>query len=173
MSRFKTSLAALASLLAMSGAPAFAAEPARSLAGDYGFMIGNWKCRVTEAGRPARETRVNFAWAYDGRFLRETVKSPDGKLQGEFLTSYDRRTDSFKGVGVGSWGGYVVWENKGLKGNRSHETGYVFADGKMTAISATEFEKVSQTHYIFRDFDVDASGAKTAPTDTEDCVKLG
>jgi hypothetical protein len=172
MNRFRTILAALTSLLAMSAAQAFAADPARSLAGDYGFMIGDWTCRVTETRQPDRETRVTYAWAYGGHLLRETVKSPDGKLQGEFLTSYDRRTDSFKGVGVGSWGGYVVWENKGLTRNRSHETGYVFADGKMTAISATDFEKVSERRYIFRDFDVDASGAKAAPTDTEDCVKL-
>ena len=171
MSRFGA--IALASLLAMGGGRALAAGPPRSLAGDYGFMIGDWTCRVTQRGQADHETRVNYAWAYDGRLLRETVKGLDGKLQGEFLTSYDRRSDSFKGVGVGAWGGYVVWENKGLTGNRSHETGYVFADGKMTAVSATDFEKVSETHYIFRDFDVDATGARASPTDTEDCVKQG
>ena len=146
---------------------------AKSLAGDYGFMIGAWRCQVTQKGQPDQETRVAFEWAYGGRLLRETVKSPEGELQGEFLTSYDPHSDSFKGVGVGAWGGYVVWENKGLSDNRSHETGYVFADGKMTPVSATDFEKVSATHYIFRDFDVDKSGARAAPTDTEDCVKQG
>jgi hypothetical protein len=167
----RLSLMAAAALFAAGSVLASDAPAKRSLAGDYGYMIGAWTCHVTQAGQTDQQTHVVFAWAFDGRLLRETVTGADGKPVGEFLTSYDPRSGSFKGVGVGNWGGYVVWENKGLAGNHSSETGYLFADGMMVPISRSEFEKVSETHYVFRDFDVDASGAKTTPTDTEDCLK--
>ena len=136
---------------------------ARSIETEYGALVGHWTCRVTEAGKPDTQTKVSFELVYGNQVLREIVT---GGQQGEFLTTYDKRSDSFKGVGVGSWGGYVVWENPGTTNGKSTEIGYLFGAGKMTAVSRTEWESVSATHYIIRDFQMD-----NTPADTEDCTK--
>jgi hypothetical protein len=140
-----------------------------SLESDYGFMIGRWTCHVTQAGAPDRDWNVVYEWAYDKRMLRESMQLGE-KLIGEFLTTYDKATDRFKGVGVGAWG-YVVWENAGFREGRLSERGYVFDSGKMTPVSRSEFERISDTHYMVRDFDADTAAAKGAATDTEDCIK--
>jgi hypothetical protein len=141
-----------------------------SLESDYGFMIGRWTCHVTQAGTPDRDLNVEYEWVYDKQVLRENMRLKD-KLIGEFLTTYDKNTDRFKGVGVGGWGGYVVWENQGFHEGRLSETGYLFDSGGMKAVSRSEFERVSDTHYVVRDFDVGPNSSKGPPTDTEDCVK--
>jgi len=142
-----------------------------SLESDYGFMIGRWTCHVTQSGTPDRDINVAYEWAYDKRVLRENMRLKD-KLIGEFLTTYDKTTDRFKGVGVGGWGGYVVWENRGFHGEHLSETGYMFDSGGMTPVSRSEFERVSDTHYVVRDFDVGPNSSEGAATDTEDCIKV-
>jgi hypothetical protein len=121
-------LAGTACLVLLLGYPIRASDaPVRhSLESDYGFMIGRWKCHVTQAGTPDRDISLEYAWAYDRRILRESMQLGD-KLIGEFLTSYDKATDHFKGVGVGGWGGYVVWENRGF--NEGHAFKQRFGDG--------------------------------------------
>ncbi len=151
---------------AASGAPA-----RHSLETDYGFMIGRWTCHVTQAGTPERDVSVEYEWAYDKRVLRESMRLGD-KLIGEFLTTYDKATDRFKGVGVGSWGGYVVWENSGFQADLLSEIGYVFDNGRMAQVSRSEFTRVSATHYVVHDFDADTASGKGAATDTEDCSKI-
>lgn len=141
-----------------------------SLEADYGFMIGRWTCHVTEAGKPDRDVSVEYEWAYARRILRESMRQGD-KLLGEFLTSYDKAANRFKGVGVGAWGGYVVWENNGFHAGRLSETGYVFDSGKMKPISRSEFERMSDTHYIVHDFEAGPNSSEGSPTDTEDCIK--
>lgn len=141
-----------------------------SLGSDYGFMIGHWTCHVTQAGTPDRDMSVEYEWAYDKHILRESMLL-GSKLIGEFLTSYDEVTDRFKGVGVGAWG-YVVWENAGFHEGRLSESGYAFDGGKMTPVSRSEFERVSDTHYVVHDFEADTASGKGAATDTEDCVKV-
>jgi hypothetical protein len=138
-----------------------------SLESDYGFMIGHWTCHVTQAGTPAREVSVEYEWAYEKRILRERMRLGD-KLIGEFLTTYDKASDRFKGVGVGDWGSYVVWENKGFHEGHLSESGYVFDGGRMMPVSRSEFERISDAHYIVRDFDAPSG----SPTDTEDCTKI-
>jgi hypothetical protein len=133
-------------------------------------MIGRWTCHVTQAGTPDRDLNVEYEWAYDKRILRESMRLAD-KLVGEFLTTYDQATGRFKGVGTGAWGGYVVWENPGFREGHLSETGYVFDSGRMTPISRSEFQRVSDEHYIVHDFDATSSSAGTA-TDTEDCIKV-
>jgi hypothetical protein len=146
--------------------------PARhSLESDYGFMIGRWTCHVTQAGTPDRDISVEYVWAYDGAIMRESMRLGD-KLIGEFLTTYDKATDRFKGVGVGAWGSYVVWENRGFHEGRASEIGYVFDGGRMTPVSHSEFERISETHYIVRDFDADTASRTGSATDTEDCKKI-
>ena len=140
-----------------------------SLESDYGFMIGHWACHVTQAGVPDRDLSVEYEWAYDKRMLRESMRLGE-KVIGEFLTTYDKATDRFKGVGVGAWG-YVVWENAGFHAGRLSERGYAFDSGKMTPVSRSEFERISETHYVVRDFDADTATTKGAATDTEDCIK--
>lgn len=141
-----------------------------SLQADYGFMIGRWTCHFTQAGTPDREVGVEYEWSYGGHIMRETMRIGDRQI-GEFLTSYDTDADGFKGVGVGAWG-YVVWENQGFHEGHASETGYAFNNGRMTAVSRSEFERLSDTHYIVRDFDADTASSKGLPTDTEDCVKV-
>jgi hypothetical protein len=152
-------------------ATAAADAPVRhSLESDYGFMIGQWTCHVTQAGAPDQEVRVTYEWSYDRRVLRENMRLGD-KLIGEFFTTYDKAADRFKGVGVGAWGSYVVWENQGFHDGRLSEIGYVFDSGRMTPVSRSEFERVSESHYIVRDFDADIGTSRGAATDTEDCTK--
>jgi hypothetical protein len=148
-----------------------AEDPSRhSMESDYGFMIGRWTCHVTQAGSPDRDVTAEYEWAYGKHILRETMRFGD-KTIGEFLTSYDKATDRFKGVGVGPWG-YVVWENAGFHDGHLSERGYSFDGGKMTLVSRSEFERIGDTHYVVRDFEpVKASGGEAA-TDTEDCVKV-
>jgi hypothetical protein len=113
--------------------------PARhSLETDYGFMIGRWTCHVTQTGTPDHDVNVEYEWSFDRRVLRETMQLGP-KLIGEFLTTYDKATDQFKGVG---------------------------------AVSRSEFERVSDTHYIVHDFDVGPAASIGAATDTEDCNKV-
>lgn len=141
-----------------------------SLESDYGFMIGRWTCHVTQAGTPDRDVSVEYEWAYAGRIMRESMRLGD-KLIGEFLTSYDKLTDRFKGVGVGAWGGYVVWENGGFRDGHLSETGYVFDSGRLTPVTRSEFTRISDTHYVVHDFDADTASSSGSATDTEDCVK--
>ena len=146
--------------------------PARhSLESDYGFMIGRWTCHVTQHGTPDRVASVEYEWAYDRRIMRESMRLGD-KLIGEFLTTYDNVTDRFKGVGVGAWGSYVVWENPGFHEGRASEIGYVFDNGRMTPVSRSEFERISDTHYVVHDFDAATASSRGSATDTEDCIKV-
>jgi hypothetical protein len=142
-----------------------------SLESDYGFMIGRWTCHITQAGTPDRDVVVDYEWAYDRRIMRESMRLAD-KLVGEFLTTYDKVTGRFKGVGVGAWGSYVVWENQGFHEGRASEIGYVFDSGRMTPISRSEFERISDTHYLVHDFEADTASRRGAATDTEDCSKV-
>ncbi len=132
-------------------------------------MIGRWTCHVTQDGTADRDVSVEYEWAYDKGIVRERMRLAD-KLIGEFLTSYDKATDRFKGVGVGSWG-YVVWENAGFHDGRLAERGFMFDGGEMTPVSRSEFERVSDAHYVVRDFEADTSAGGGKATDTEDCVK--
>lgn len=66
----------------------------------------------------------------------------------------------------------MVWENRGFHGGRASEIGYVFDGGKMTPVSHSEFERISETHYIVRDFDADTVSSTGSATDTEDCKKV-
>ena|ERR1700733_12463624 len=146
-------------------APAADAPTRHSLESDYGFMIGRWTCHITQAGTPERNVSVEYEWAYEKHLLRERMLLGP-KLIGEFLTSYDKGTDKFKGVGVGPWD-YVVWENSGFHDGRLSETGFTFDSGRMTQISRSEFERISDSRYVVHDFEVGGS-----PTDTENCIKL-
>jgi hypothetical protein len=154
-------------LLLVAGTSTRAADATvrHSLESDYGFMIGRWTCHVTEAGAADRDIRVEYEWAYDKHVLRESMRLGD-KLIGEFLTTYDKAGDRFKGVGVGIWG-YVVWENAGFHGGRLTERGFTFDSGKMTPVSRSEFERISDTHYVVHDFDAVGNA-----TDAEDCNKV-
>ena len=88
------------------------------------------------------------------------------KLIGEFLTTYDTATDRFKGVGVGAWGSYVVWENQGFHEGHAREIGYSFDSGRMTPIGRSEFERISDTHYVVHDFEAGTPSSSGAATDT-------
>jgi hypothetical protein len=144
--------------------------PRHSLEADYGFLIGRWTCHVTQAGTPDQQIAAGYEWSHDKRVLRENM-SLKGKVIGEFLTTYDKATDRFKGVGVGAWG-YVVWENAGFQDGRLSERGFVFDSGKMNPVSRSEFERVSDTHYVVHDFDADSAAGSGKATDTEDCIKV-
>jgi hypothetical protein len=145
--------------------------PARhSLQSDYGFMIGRWTCHVTQAGSPDQDISAEYEWSYDKHVLRENMRAGD-KLIGEFLTTYDKATDRFKGVGVGVWG-YVVWENAGFQDGRLSESGFSFDSGRMTPVSRSEFQRISDTHYTVRDFEAGTVAGSGKATDTEDCIKV-
>jgi len=171
--RIALALAGTASLVFLLGYPIRASDaPVRhSLESDYAFMIGRWKCHVTQAGTPDREVSLEYAWAYDRRILRESMQLGD-KLIGEFLTTYDKATDRFKGVGVGGWGGYIVWENRGFNEGHASEIGYMFDSGRMTPVSRSEFERISDRHYVVHDFDASTPSSAGSATDTEDCIKV-
>ncbi len=160
----------LALLFSNAGRASDAPAP-HSLESDYGFMIGIWTCHVTQAGTPDRDVSAEYEWAYDRRIMRETMRLGE-KLIGEFLTTYDKATGRFKGVGFGAWGSYVVWENNGFREGRASETGYVFDSGWMTPVSRSEFERIDDTHYVVRDFDAGTSSSGGSATDTEDCAKV-
>ncbi|HTB89544.1 MAG TPA: hypothetical protein VK743_16390 [Steroidobacteraceae bacterium] len=171
--RFTLALAGSVSLGFAFGQITRASEPParHSLESDYGFMIGRWTCHVTQAGTPDREISVEYEWAYDRRVLRESMRLGD-KLIGEFFTTYDKAKDGFKGVGVGAWGSYVVWENRGFHAAHLSEKGFTFDGGQMTPVSRSEFERVSDTHYVVRDFDAGTGSSAGPATDTEDCNKV-
>jgi hypothetical protein len=100
--------------------------------------------------------------AYDRRIMRESMRLGD-KLIGEFLTTYDKVTDQFKGVGVGARGSYVVWENRGFHEGRASEVGYLFDNGRMAP---------GDTHYVVHDFDAGTASSSGSTTHTEDCIKV-
>jgi hypothetical protein len=141
-----------------------------SLEADYGFMIGRWTCHVTQAGTPDQEIIAEYAWTHDKHVLREDMRLGD-KLIGEFLTTYDKTTDRFKGVGVGAWG-YVVWENAGFHEGLLSERGFLFDGGKMKPVSRSEFQRVDDKHYVVHDFEADSAEGSGKATDTEECIKL-
>lgn len=72
---------------------------------------------------------------------------------------------------VGVWG-YVVWENAGFHEGHLSERGFSFDGGKMTPVSRSEFERISDAHYVVHDFEADSASASGAATDTEDCIKV-
>jgi len=88
-------------LLGTSAATTADAPASHLLESDDGFMIGRWVCHATRAGMPDREIRVDYEWAYGRSVLRENM-SRGAKLIGEFLTTCDKVTSRFKGVGVGA-----------------------------------------------------------------------
>jgi hypothetical protein len=163
-------LASISSVFLFHPTEAADAPARHSLESDYGFMIGRWTCHVTQANTPDRDINLEYEWAYDRHVLRESMRLGD-KLIGEFLTTYDKATNRFKGAGVGGWGGYVVWENSGFHEGHLSETGYLFDSGQMKPVSRSEFERVSDTHYVVHDFDAGPNSSKGSPTDTEDCIK--
>lgn len=163
--------ALLGALAATNAAQGQQAAPAPHALSEMAPFIGRWDCTVTEAGRPTSHMSAVYDWLYDGKALREIITAPG--YSGVFTTTYDRRSNSFKGVAVGSDGGALVWENAGFTDNRASEIGYVFGAGRLVPISRTDTEIVSATHYIIRDFGPDtATGARGPSTDTEDCTKL-
>lgn len=168
--QFVLALASVSSVLLCHPTEAAEAPARHSLESDYGFMIGHWSCHVTQAGTPDRDISLEYEWAYERHILRESMRLKD-KLIGEFFTSYDKATDRFKGVGVGGWGGYVVWENAGFHEGHLSETGYMFDSGQMKPVSRSEFERLSDTHYTVHDFDAGPNSSKGTATDTEDCIK--
>ena len=117
-----------------------------------------------------RDVSVEYEWSFDRRVLRESMRLGP-KLVGEFLTTYDQTTDRFKGVGVDAWG-YVVWENAGFHEGHLSERGFTFDGGKMTPVSRSEFERISDAHYDVHDFEAGTGSSNGSATDTEDCVKL-
>jgi hypothetical protein len=136
----------------------------------FDYLIGNWSCNVTEPGKPETQSSISFEWLYDKKVLKETVTA--GTYSGQFFTTLDKRNNKFKGVAIANDGGYIVWENPGLADNRASEVGYLFAAGKMIAVSRSDSEKISDSHYVIRDFGPDsASGGKGVEADTEDCTK--
>jgi hypothetical protein len=142
------------------------AQTKHSMEADYGFLIGRWTCHVTQAGTPDQTISAEYEWSFETHILRERMRLGD-KLIGEFLTSYDRARDGFKGVGVGAWG-YVVWENAGFQNGHLSERGFVFDSGNMRPVSRSEFERVSDSHYVVHDFEADTATASGKATDTED-----
>jgi hypothetical protein len=125
---------------------------------------------VTQAGQADQQTTATYDWMYDGAVLRETLTGPD--FAGQFLTTYDARSNTFKGVAAVSGGATIVWENGGMADNHSSEIGYVFGNGQMREVSRTTLERISDAHYIIRDFLPTTPVGPGAPTDTEDCTKI-
>jgi len=173
MKQQSTLVLAILCSLAFSAAGATQAseqQTKHSMEADYGFLIGRWTCHVTQAGTPDQTISAEYEWSFETHILRERMRLGD-RLIGEFLTSYDKARDGFKGVGVGAWG-YVVWENSGFQNGHLSEKGYVFDSGNMRAVSHSEFERVSDSHYVVHDFEADTAAASGKATDTEDCVKV-
>jgi hypothetical protein len=168
MSRTHISIAFLA-FAAISNAMAEPPKAPRHSMHEMDFLIGRWECRVSQAGHPEAHMTVTFDWLYRGTVLREMLEAPD--YSGTFFTTFDRRSDSFKGVAVGSDGNAIIWENGGMVDDRSSETGYVFGAGALTPVSRSTWERLSDTHYVIRDFGADTAAGPGAATDTEDCVK--
>jgi hypothetical protein len=164
-------LLALAGGLALLGLAGDAAAAGKHAMAEMTFLIGTWDCRVTQAGRPELKVEVVYDWMYETkRVLKETVKSAQGSAV--FQTAYDARSDTFKGVTIGPFGRAVVWENSGEQPDgTSTEVGYVFGDGRLTPVSRTDWQKLSETHYVIRDFGPDVGGAHGPAQDTEDCLK--
>jgi hypothetical protein len=144
-------------------------KPGRHSLSEFDFLIGRWTCTVTAGDKPLGKASAQYEWIYNGKVLKETLEAPG--YSGTFLTTYDPRTDSFKGVGVGNDGSYVVWQNGGIDGNKSSEKGYLFDADKLIPASRTEFEKVTNNHYLIRDFKPDTASGPGEPTDTEDCTR--
>jgi hypothetical protein len=165
-------LAALGAMLCASSA-AFADDGSnqpRSIVAELGFLIGNWTCKNTEPGKPdITIAQVKYEWAYDQKTLKETVNIPG--YQGQFFTTLDKKSNRFKGVAIDNFGGYIIWENQRVSDTKSTEIGYTFADGKMTEVSRTDFERLSDTHYIIRDYQPNTPAGRGAPIDVEDCTK--
>jgi hypothetical protein len=61
----------------------------------------------------------------------------------------------------------VVWENSGFSDGRLSERGFTFDSGRMTQVSRSEFERITDSRYVVYDFEADGS-----PTDTENCIKV-
>lgn len=133
-------------------------------------MIGRWQCRVSEAGKPESSFTASYEWLYGGKVLKETVTGPE--WSGEFFTTYDPKSNTFKGVAAMSSGGYVVWENGGMTDGHASELGFVFGDQKMHNVSRTTTDRISDTHYVIRDFMPDTPNGPGKPTDSEDCTKI-
>jgi hypothetical protein len=157
--------------LALAAASSMAEPPAapRHSLHEMDFLIGRWQCRVTQAGQPESRMTAVYDWLYGGKVLRETLEAPG--YSGMFFTTYDPRSDTLKGVAVGSDGNAIIWENGGTVDNRSTETGYVFGAGALKAVSRTTWERLSDSHYLIHDFGPNTAAGPGAPTDTEDCVK--
>jgi hypothetical protein len=164
-------VAAFAGASAMADpGPSAEAAPVHSM-DELAYLVGQWDCRVTLPGSDlSAQARATYGLMFDGRVLKETLAAPG--FSGEFLTAYDARSNSFKGVAATSGGQTVVWENKGMVDGRSSEVGYRFGDGQMTPVSRSEFERQAPDHYVVRDFrPKPGAPGEWVLGDTEDCRK--
>jgi len=147
------------------------AEPAapKSMTAEFGWIVGTWTCHNSQAGKPDWDSVKKFEWIYGQKTLKETSTQSDSS--GQFFTTVDPNTNSFKGIGLASGGGYIVWSYEGMVNDKATEVGYLIAGDKLIPVSRSDTERLSDTHFIIRDFRADTPTGKGAALDTEDCTK--
>ena len=146
------------------------AAPKHSLQ-EYAYLVGAWQCTAHTPGKPDASYRTSMRWLYpEHTAIDQRVVTPRG--QADFILTYDKASDSFKGIFVGSDGGVGVWENPGPVDGGWTEYGYDFKGDDLVPATRATFNGATPRHYAFRYWSIRNKRDPGKLLETDDCNKL-
>ena len=101
--------------------------------------------------------------------IDQHLATPKG--QADFILTYDKTSDAFKGIFVESAGDVGVWENPGPVGGGWTEFGYDFRGGRLVTTTRATFSGATQRHYAFSYWSVANKQDPGTLIESDDCTK--
>jgi hypothetical protein len=138
---------------------------------EFAYLVGAWKCTAAVPGKPDTTYQTAFRWMYPQHTAIDQSITM-GTAQANFMLTYDKASDSFKGVFVMDDGSIGVWENPGPENGGWTEFGYDVRDGKLVLATKATFAGVTPTHYGFRFWNVKTKNDAGKLIEADECDKL-
>ncbi|HTD29300.1 MAG TPA: hypothetical protein VK660_07925 [Xanthomonadaceae bacterium] len=137
---------------------------------EYSYLIGTWKCVATSSGKPPATYSTTIRWMYPQHtVIDQHIATAKGEA--DFMLTYDRASDSFKGIFVESAGDVGVWENPGPIAGGWTEFGYDFKGDNLVPSTRATFSGVTPTHYAFRFWNVVTRQDPGTLIEADECTK--
>ena len=150
--------------------PAAEAPHHHSLA-EYAYLIGTWKCVANIPGKASQTYTTTMRWMYPDRTAIDQHIAV-AKGQADFILTYDRAGDAFKGIFVDDGGNVGVWENPGPVAGGWTEFGYDFKGDNLVPSTRATFKGATPTHYAFEFWKVTSKQDPGKVIEADDCTKV-
>jgi hypothetical protein len=173
MNSCKTMLAvAIACVAASMSASASAAQaPHRHSLDEFAYLIGTWKCTASIPGKKPFTYTTSMRWMYPERTaIDQSIATAN--IKADFILTYDKGSDAFKGIFVESDGSVGVWENPGPVAGGWTEYGFDFKGDNLVPATRAIFTGVTPTHYAFRYWNIKDKQDAGKLIEADDCSKL-